>query len=78
VLAVVAAIAGMYGLLRPWAWSLGLAVQALGALQVLLRWATGRAGLLEAVLLLGLSAVVAWYLFRADVLAAFGRQVRPR
>lgn len=62
-----------YGLwdLRPWAWGLGLAVQALGAIQVLLRWAGGRASLPEVVIGIALSAAIAWYLLRAEVREVF-------
>lgn len=59
--------------LKPWAWPLGIAVQALGILQAVLQFANNSSNVASLVIGVGIAALILWYLFQPNVKAAFGR-----
>ncbi len=63
---------GFWGL-KPWAWPLGIGVQALGIVQTLLQFANNSSNITSLVIGLGIAAFILWYLFQPHVKAAFGR-----
>ena len=75
VLAMVVAIVSLvfaYGAwtLQPWAWTLGIVLQALAVVNALYAIADGDTSGIVSLLIAG---VILWYLFQPDVKAAFGR-----
>ena len=59
--------------LKPWAWPLGVGVQALGIIQAVLQYANDNTQLVSMVLSIAIAGVIIWYLFQPHVKAAFGR-----
>jgi len=59
--------------LKPWAWPLGVGVQALGVLQAVLQFVNDGTQLISFVISLAIAALILWYLFQPHVKAAFGR-----
>ena len=75
VLALVVAIVSLifaYGAwtLQPWAWTMGIVLEALAVVSALYAIADGDTSGIISVLIAG---VILWYLFQPDVKAAFGR-----
>jgi hypothetical protein len=56
--------------LQPWAWTLGIVLEALAAVNALYAIADGDTSGIVSLLIAG---VILWYLFQPDVKAAFGR-----
>ena len=66
------ALAYGFWTLKPWAWPLGVGVQALGILQAVLQFMdTGQ--FFSLLFSLVIAGVILWYLFQPHVKAAFGR-----
>ncbi len=59
--------------LKPWAWPLGVAVEALGILEALLSFANNTNGVASLIISLAIAAFILWYLFQPHVKTAFGR-----
>ena len=59
--------------LQPWAWPLGVGVQALGILQAVLRFLNDGTQFVSLLVSLAIAGVILWYLFQPHVKAAFGR-----
>lgn len=58
--------------LKPWAWTLGVAVAVASALWAIF-WLTQGADVVSTLINLVISGVILYYLFQPDVKAAFGR-----
>jgi uncharacterized membrane protein (DUF2068 family) len=59
--------------LKPWAWPLGVGVQAVGILQAILQFANDSSQIVNLVISIAIAGVILWYLFQPHVKAAFGR-----
>jgi uncharacterized membrane protein (DUF2068 family) len=59
--------------LKPWAWPLGVGVQAVGILQAILQFANDSSQIVSLVISIAIAGVILWYLFQPHVKAAFGR-----
>jgi len=59
--------------LRQWAWPLGIGLAGVAVVEALLRYVGDQTSAFEVALVIGIAAVVARYLFTADVRQAFGR-----
>ena len=59
--------------LKPWAWPLGVGVQALGILQAVLQFLNDGTQFFSLLVSLAIAGVILWYLFQPHVKAAFGR-----
>ena len=58
--------------LQPWAWPLGVGVQALGIVQAVLQFLDST-NFFSLLISLAIAGVILWYLFQPHVKAAFGR-----
>lgn len=59
--------------LKPWAWPLGVGVQALGVVQSVLQFMNDGSNVVGLVFSLAIAGIILWYLFQPHVKAAFGR-----
>jgi uncharacterized membrane protein (DUF2068 family) len=59
--------------LKPWAWPLGVGVQALGIVQAVLQFMNDSTQIVSLVISIAIAGVILWYLFQPHVKAAFGR-----
>jgi uncharacterized membrane protein (DUF2068 family) len=59
--------------LKPWAWTLGVGLQAAGIVLNILQFVNDSKQLVSAIVSIAIAAVVLWYLFQPHVKAAFGR-----
>jgi uncharacterized membrane protein (DUF2068 family) len=59
--------------LKPWAWPLGVGVQAVGILQAVLQFMNNTSQFVSLVISLAIAGLILWYLFQPHVKAAFGR-----
>jgi hypothetical protein len=59
--------------LKPWAWPLGIGVQALGIIQAVLQFMDNSTNVVSLVISLAIAGVILWYLYQPHVKAAFGR-----
>jgi uncharacterized membrane protein (DUF2068 family) len=59
--------------LRPWAWTLGIGLQAAGIVINILQFLNNSTQLVSAIVSIAISVVVIWYLYQINVKAAFGR-----
>ena len=59
--------------LKPWAWPLGVGVQAVGILQAVLQFMNNTTQIVSLVISLAIAGLILWYLFQPHVKAAFGR-----
>ncbi len=71
----VLAIVLAYGFwtLKPWAWTLGVGLQAAGIVINILQFVNDSRQLVSAIVSIAISALILWYLFQPHVKAAFGR-----
>ena len=71
----VLAIVLAYGFwkLNPWAWTLGVGLQAAGIVINILQFVNDSRQLVSAIVSIAISALILWYLFQPHVKAAFGR-----
>ena len=73
VVAVAEVVFGLGALqLKPWAWMIGIASQALGILNILVSMISGRSGF-GGIVSLAICGAILWYLFTPEVKRAFGR-----
>ena len=61
---------GAWGL-QPWAWTLGIVLEAIAIVLGLYNLLSGNGG---AVISIAIAALITWYLFQPDVRRAFGRE----
>ena len=59
--------------LKPWAWTLGVGLQAAGIVINILQFVNDSRQLVSAIVSIAISALILWYLFQPHVKAAFGR-----
>lgn len=59
--------------LQPWAWTLGIGLQAAGIVINILQFLNNSTQLVSAIVSIAISVVVIWYLYQPNVKAAFGR-----
>ncbi len=59
--------------LKPWAWPLGIGVQALGVIQAVLQFMNNSSNVISLVISLAIAGVILWYLYQPHVKSAFGR-----
>jgi hypothetical protein len=59
--------------LKPWAWTLGVGLSAASIVLTVLQLITGMSEPVGAIISIAISAVIIYYLFQANVKAAFGR-----
>ncbi len=59
--------------LKPWAWTLGVGLEAAGIVINILQYINNSANALGTVVSIAIAGVVLWYLFQPHVKAAFGR-----
>lgn len=59
--------------LKPWAWTLGVAITAVSILFTILGLTQGTQEITGALISVVISGVILWYLFRPEIKAAFGR-----
>lgn len=59
--------------LKPWAWTLGIGLQAAGIVINILQFVNDSTQLVSAIVSIAISAAVIWYLYQPNVKAAFGR-----
>ena len=59
--------------LKPWAWPLGVGVQALGVVQSVLQFMNDGSNVVGLLFSLAIAGIILWYLFQPHVKAAFGR-----
>ena len=59
--------------LKPWAWTLGVGLQAAGIVINILQFVNNSANAGSTVVSIVISAAIIWYLYRPNVKAAFGR-----
>jgi hypothetical protein len=71
----VAYLAFAYGAwsLKPWAWTLGVGIAAVGILWALYLFTQPGGSIVSLIISLAISGVILYYLFQPDVKAAFGR-----
>ena len=67
------ALAYGFWTLKPWAWPLGVGVQALGIIQAVLQFLNDTGQFFSLLVSLAIAGVILWYLFQPHVKAAFGR-----
>ena len=67
------ALAYGFWTLKPWAWPLGVGVQALGVVQAVLQFLNDGTQFFSLLVSLAIAGVILWYLFQPHVKAAFGR-----
>ena len=67
------AVAYGFWTLQPWAWPLGVGVQALGIVQAVLQFLNDGSNFFSLLISLAIAGVILWYLFQPHVKAAFGR-----
>jgi hypothetical protein len=67
------ALAYGFWTLKPWAWPLGVGVQVLGIIYAVAQYVNDPTQLISTIISLAIAAVILWYLFQANVKAAFGR-----
>jgi hypothetical protein len=69
------ALALAYGFwnLKPWAWTLGVGLQAAGIVIDVLQFVNDSTQLVSAIISIAIAAAILWYLFQPHVKAAFGR-----
>ena len=67
------ALAYGFWTLQPWAWPLGVGVQALGIVQAVLQFLNDGTQFFSLLVSLAIAGVILWYLFQPHVKAAFGR-----
>ena len=59
--------------LKPWAWSMGVALQAAGIVLDVIQFINNGSQLVSVIISIAISAAIIWYLFQPHVKAAFGR-----
>jgi uncharacterized membrane protein (DUF2068 family) len=59
--------------LKPWAWSMGVALQAAGIVLDVIQFTNNGSQLVSVIISIAISAAIIWYLFQPHVKAAFGR-----
>jgi uncharacterized membrane protein (DUF2068 family) len=59
--------------LKPWAWTLGIGLQAAGIVINILQFMNDTTQLGSRIISIAISAAIIWYLYRPNVKAAFGR-----
>lgn len=71
----VASLAFAYGAwsLKPWAWTLGVGLAVLNVLMALYWFTQPGGSIVSLIISLAINGVILYYLFQADVKAAFGR-----
>lgn len=59
--------------LKPWAWTLGVGLQAAGIVLNVLQFINDSTQLVSAIFSIAISVAILWYLYQPHVKAAFGR-----
>jgi len=59
--------------LKPWAWTLGVGLQAAGIVINILQFINNTNNAASTVISIAISAAIIWYLYQPNVKAAFGR-----
>jgi len=59
--------------LKPWAWTLGVGLQAAGIVIDILQFVNDSTQLVSAIISIAIAAAILWYLFQPHVKAAFGQ-----
>jgi uncharacterized membrane protein (DUF2068 family) len=59
--------------LKPWAWSMGVALQGAGIVLNVFQFINNSSQLASVIFSIAISAAILWYLFQPHVKAAFGR-----